>query len=91
MIVVHVTRPDNHIKGPPGISDDSSSDMLWERAQTLPRLTTDPDRKKWGQGSLNRRMSQKSLTYTVLFKNKEKMLGYISHKFLRDKNILIDY
>jgi hypothetical protein len=36
MVMMHGTRPDNHIKAPPGISDNCSSDMLWERAQTLP-------------------------------------------------------
>ena len=30
-------RLDNHIKAPPSIAGDISSDMLWERAQTLPK------------------------------------------------------
>jgi hypothetical protein len=31
------TRHDNHIKAPPSIEGDFSSDMLGERAQTLPK------------------------------------------------------
>jgi hypothetical protein len=32
-----IARFDNHIKAPPSIAGDFSSDMLWERAQTLPK------------------------------------------------------
>lgn len=34
---MHGTRLDNHIKAPPSIAGDFSSDKLWERAQTLPK------------------------------------------------------